>query len=87
MMNSDFVTEHARLLTDRLVNEASLKDTESLIKNGFEMVLGRLPEPSEMKLCQELIESMQQEFGHDRKTAIERFALMMLNLNEFIYLD
>ena len=86
MMNSSFIAEHAELLTKR-IQETSPEDTESLVKTGFEIVLARQPDESELKISIDLIQSMQQDFGHDLTTATERFALMMLNLNEFVYLD
>jgi hypothetical protein len=60
---------------------------EPLINEGFTRVLGRLPDAEERTTSIELIKSMQTEHGHDLPTAINRFALMILNLNEFVFLD
>ncbi len=87
MMNSEFIAKHAELLTQRIKQEADEQEMESVVNTGFEMVLGRLPEPTEMEESLSLIASMQNDFGHDAATAVERFSLMMLNLNEFMFLD
>jgi hypothetical protein len=86
MMNSRFMADHAERLSKRISDNES-DDVESLVRTGFETVLGRLPNNSELKISIDLIESMQQDYGHDFNTAINRFALMMLNLNEFVFLD
>lgn len=87
MMNSEFIAKHAELLTQRIKQEADAQEMESIVNTGFEMVLGRLPESAEMEESLNLIASMQNDYGHDTTTAVERFALMMLNLNEFMFLD
>ena len=60
---------------------------QAVVSTGFELVLGRLPATSELQESIGLIEALQRDFGHDSKTAIDRFALMMLNLNELMFLD
>ncbi|QXD25057.1 DUF1553 domain-containing protein [Opitutia bacterium ISCC 51] len=86
MMNSQFMADHADQLAQTL--EPLAKDgLEPLINEGFTRVLGRLPDAEERTTSIELIQSMQSDHGHDLPTAINRFALMMLNLNEFVFLD
>ena len=86
MMNSSFMADHAERLAQQL-NKHTSDGVESLINMGFETVLGRLPDNAELKISIDLIQSMQQDYGHDFNTAVNRFALMMLNLNEFLFLD
>ncbi len=86
MMNSKFTNDHARLLAERIENSAP-GDPSNLVQQGFQLVLGRPPRPVELKNSVDLIESMRQNYGHDLSTALERFSLVMLNLNEFIFLD
>ena len=86
MMNSRFMADHAARLADQLFIHAS-DGLDKLVDEGFTRVLGRLPDENERRTSIELIDSMQSEFGHDLATAVNRFALMMLNLNEFIFLD
>jgi len=86
MMNSSFMADHAERLAQQLNTNAS-EGVEALVSAGFETVLGRLPDDSEQKISIDLIQSMQQDFGHDFPTAVNRFALMLLNLNEFLFLD
>jgi hypothetical protein len=87
MMNSEFIAKHAELLSQRIKQEADGDDMQAVVSTGFELVLGRLPATSELQESIGLIEALQRDFGHDSKTAIDRFALMMLNLNEFMFLD
>ncbi len=86
MMNSKFANDHARLLARR-IGKSAPEDPFSLVRRGFQLVLGRPPQQVELQYCVDLIESMRQNYGHDLSTALERFSLVMLNLNEFIFLD
>ena len=86
MLNSEFIDDHAYRLADRLRADpaASPKD---LARKAFHLVLGRDATPEEIDVSTELIADLTEHFGHDRHDATARFGLMMLNLNEFIYLD
>ena len=86
MMNSRFANDHARLLARR-IGKSAPGDPFSLVQHGFQLVLGRPPQPVELQNSVDLMESMRQNYGHDLSTALERFSLVMLNLNEFIFLD
>ncbi|MDA0348833.1 MAG: DUF1549 and DUF1553 domain-containing protein [Verrucomicrobia bacterium] len=86
MMNSSFMADHSERLAQQLIKQSSY-GVESLVNTGFDTVLGRLPDDAELKISIDLIHSMQQDYGHDFNTAVNRFALMMLNLNEFLFLD
>ncbi len=86
MMNSKFANDHARLLAQR-IGKSAPGDPFSLVQRGFQLVLGRPPQPVELQNSVDLIELMRQNYGHDLSTALERFSLVMLNLNEFIFLD
>ena len=86
MMNSQFIADHAERLASTLEPLAN-EGLDAVVNEGFTQILGRLPDDEERKVSIELIESMQSDFDHDLGTAINRFALMMLNLNEFVFLD
>lgn len=86
MMNSQFIADHAERIAKTLKPLAD-QGLDSVVNEGFTQVLGRLPNDEERKVSIELIQSMQSDFDHDLATAINRFALMMLNLNEFVFLD
>ena len=86
MMNSKFTNDHAGWLADR-IGKSTAQDPQSLVRKGFQLVLGRPPQQVELNNCVDLIEAMRHNYGHDPSTALERFALVLLNLNEFIFLD
>jgi hypothetical protein len=86
MLNSDFMNEHARLLATRLEREAGT-DTEKQIQRGLLLALQRNPKPSEIAFCKQTLEKFQSQYQLPPGEALQRFALMVLNLNEFLYLD
>ena len=69
MMNSSFMADHAERLAQQLI-EHKADGIESLIHSGFETVLGRLPDNRELKISIDLIQSMQQDYGHDFNTLL-----------------
>ncbi len=86
MMNSEFIEERARDFA-RIISQGKGDSLESVIEDAFSRVTGRQPDLEELTVGLDLIASLQQDIGHSRDKAVERFALMILNLNEFIYLD
>lgn len=86
MLNSDFMNEHAQFFASRLLKEAG-SDREKQIIRGLQLALQREPKPSEVKLCRDTIERLERDFQLPAEKALQRFALMALNLNEFVYLD
>ena len=49
--------------------------------------LQRMPAEAEVQRGVELIEALQQHEGVDATKALDLYCLLVLNLNEFIYLD
>ncbi len=85
MLNSKFVNEQASLLAQRL-RSASDSSVESQVRFGLELALQRKARTDEVKHCVELVEKLKRS-GLSEEAALERFALVALNLNEFVYLD
>ena len=85
MLNSKFVNDQAALLAGKL--EKSGGAVENRIKAGLRLASQREPTDLEVEHCLEFVKEMKAQFGLDEKQAMERFALMALNLNEFVYLD
>jgi len=86
LLNSDFMENQSRLFAERLRREAG-DDAKAQIRRGLQLVLQRPPRESEIALCLKTRESLKSESNISDKTALQRFALIALNLNEFIYLD
>jgi len=62
-------------------------DPESFVRAALTWALARTPDPMEVERGQALIERLCQEHGQPETVARQQFCLMILNLNEFIYVD
>jgi hypothetical protein len=85
MMNSVFVNDEAAKFAERLRKEAG-DDTARQVELGLRLALCRAPKADEIARGQKLIASLRAE-GASPELALKYFALMVYNLNEFIYLD
>nr|AEH26462.1 hypothetical protein [uncultured Acidobacteria bacterium A2] len=85
LLNSQFAGEQAALLAKRLDKEA--KSTADKVTLAIRLTTGRLPATQEVIEDVKLIESLQKEEGLSAQRALEDYCLMILNTNEFIYLD
>lgn len=86
LLNSEFMERQSRLFADRLRREAGT-DADAQIRHGLQLVLQRPPRDNEIALCRQTYEKLKNELHLSAETALQRFALIALNLNEFIYLD
>ena len=86
LLNSEFMERQSRLFATRLRREAGA-DLTAQIRQGLHLVLQRAPRDSEIALCRQTCEKLKNELQLSDETALQRFALIALNLNEFIYLD
>jgi hypothetical protein len=86
MLNSDFIKEQARTFARRLQKESG-PGLDTQIRRGLELVFQRPPSDQEFKLCREAAENFRSRLGLSEELALERFALIALNLNEFLYID
>ncbi len=86
MLNSKFVNDQASLFAGRL-RAGSKSSVATQVKRGLELAFQRQPKEDEIAHCVELIETLKTEKGLSEEAALERFALIALNLNEFVYVD
>ncbi len=86
MLNSEFISEQARQFAGRLRRE-SPNGAESQIKTGINLVTGREAKSVEIAEGMRLIGEMRDRNHLSPDQSLERFCLLALNLNEFIYLD
>ncbi len=85
LLNSRFVNEQAAALAARLRSEsASPRDQ---IDRAFWLALCRPPTGPEIEEGLRFLEKLQTENGLEAGPALDRFCLLVLNLNEFLYLD
>lgn len=86
MLNGRFFNDQAIAFADRMRWEGGVTVKER-VQYGLRLVLCREPEPSEIQKALSLIQELQQEDGVSSDVALNRFALLALNLNEFIFID
>ena len=87
MLNSDYVNERAIKLYDRVTAEVGKDDRNALIARAFELTTGRQPSPKEMDMSHAYLNELEQEDSLSPERADQRFCLLVLNLNEFLFLD
>ncbi len=86
MLNSRFVNSQAAIFADRLREEAG-DDPEAQVETAFTLALQRTPAPGEVRQSLDFMQRLQSKAGLTPDEALDRFALLTLNLNEFVYLD
>ena len=85
MLNGDFMSEQATALAERI--DRADRTVEDRVTEALEAVLARRAQPVEVARGVGLIEELQREEGFDAATAFTSYSLLLLNLNEFAYLD
>jgi hypothetical protein len=86
MLNSEFMADQSQRFAERLKREAG-DSVDAQIRLGLTIVLQREPNVGEVALCRGTVETLQTQHHLSAQTALQRFAMLALNLNEFIYLD
>ncbi|MDB4544637.1 PSD1 and planctomycete cytochrome C domain-containing protein [Akkermansiaceae bacterium] len=85
-LNSKFMNDQAKIFADRLRREAG-EDRKDRVRLGLELALARPAKERELEYSHEFFDAMREKHGLSEEEALERFALLVLNLNEFIFLD
>ena len=85
MLNSERVNNAAKEFAARLLN--SHGDLNSQIIAAFKQALGRAPSVKEKVALLELSDDLDKIYSVSRSNLLERICLVLLNLNETIYLD
>src|SRR5262249_4035496 len=86
MLNGEFLNKQAQIFADRLVREAG-KDASKQVRLALYLATGRPPTEADIRRGLDLIDALQREDGASADVARKYFCLMVLNLNEFVYLD
>lgn len=86
MLNGKFLNDQAAQLARRLRKEASGNVREQ-VNRAYQIALGRTPDAEQTERGLSLIESLQTRHGLSADKALDQFCLVVLNLNEFLYLD
>jgi hypothetical protein len=86
MLNSHFLNEQAVHFAARLKQEAG-EQVEARLKRALEIVTARPADPKSLAIASEMIQKLQKDHGLNADQALERFCLVALNMNEFMFLD
>ncbi|WDE95334.1 DUF1549 domain-containing protein [Lentisphaera profundi] len=85
MINSDFINQAADDFHQRLKKDAGDSEIKK-IQLAWQLITSSQATPDEIKIAQDFISTFTKDNGNNDK-AWQQFCLIMLNLNEFIYLD
>jgi hypothetical protein len=86
MLNSEFMNKQAEIFAQRLQKQAG-KDTAAQVRLALALATQRVPTDAEVRLGIDLMQALQVEDGLSHEATLKCFCLVVLNLNEFIYLD
>jgi hypothetical protein len=86
MLNSAFLQDQAALLAARLQKEVG-SDRTKLVERALLLATARPPRQEEVQRGVDLIQSLEKRDGLRADVALSYFCLVVLNLNEFLYLD
>ena len=86
MLNGKFMNDSAKTFAERIRKEAG-EDPSKQIAHGLKLILSRTPSTEEINAAINMLEDVKDSGKLSDKDALDRFALLALNLNEFLYLD
>jgi hypothetical protein len=90
MMNSEFLHKQARALAARVKREVGGPDADNTpaeVRRALEIALTRTVTDAEVAKGVALVDQLEDQDGVSPTRSLELFCLMVLNLNEFVYLD
>jgi mono/diheme cytochrome c family protein len=86
MMNSDFVNEEAKVLAARLRKEGGDQPADQ-VKLALRLALCHEPAQPDVDRGVRFMAGLEQDLKVPPDIALNQFCLLVLNLNEFVYLD
>jgi hypothetical protein len=86
MLNSNFLNEQAAHFAARLKQDAG-DDLEAQLKRGLEIVTARPADSKSLAIAREMAQKLQKDHGLNVEQVLERFCLVALNMNEFMFID
>jgi hypothetical protein len=86
LLNGEFANETAAAFAARLTKEAP-GDLSGQVARGIRLTTGRTPSPAEVAKDVTFVRELKAKHGLDDRTALSRYGLLLLNANEFVYLD
>jgi mono/diheme cytochrome c family protein len=86
LLNGEFTGEMALAFADRLRREKP-GDLGGQVGRAIRLTAGREPPAAEVAQDVAFVQSLMAKHGLDERTALARYGLLLLNTNEFVYLD
>jgi hypothetical protein len=86
MLNGAFTNEMAAAFAERLRREAP-NDVTARVRRAIRLTTGRVPGDEEVKKDVAFVREMQVKAKLTEAEALARYCLLVLNTNEFVYLD
>lgn len=86
LLNSEFANDQADIFAARLKKDAG-EDLSAQVRLGYELATGRAATDKEIARAKGLVAKLEKEFQYSSEAARRQMALLILNLNEFLYLE
>jgi hypothetical protein len=86
LMNSAEVLEWAKAFAERVTNDAGLSE-DARIDRAWKLAFSRAPEADERQRAREFLEKQTALAAGDRQAAFTDLCHMLLNANEFVYVN
>ena len=86
MLNSEFINQRAAIFASKLESQYP-ELTDQQLRHGFELATGRTPTEAELTELNTLHQDLLTDYKLDPSAALARICLLLLNLNETLYLD
>jgi hypothetical protein len=86
MLNGKFLQDQAETFAARLRREAG-DDRRAQVKRALRLTVLREPAEREIERGVSLMQSLQEKHALSDDEALKYYCLVVLNLNEFLYLD
>jgi hypothetical protein len=86
LLHSEFLQTHAKYMAERVAGDAG-DDVQQQVGHALRLALQREPDEESIADGLELIDRCVNRHGLAPPDAFSQFCLMVLNLNEFVYLD
>jgi hypothetical protein len=86
MLNGDFLNKQARIFAARLRQDAGT-DPRAQVRLALSLATSRTPTAGEIERGVRFMQALQSRDAATPDVALDMFCLLVLNLNEFVYLD
>jgi mono/diheme cytochrome c family protein len=86
MLNGEFTNEQAELLAKRMASDAG-PEVAKQVARGIRLTTGRVPPADEVAKDVAFVEALKAKHKLTDPRALQQYALLLLNANEFVYVD